>query len=175
MSDELLSCPFCKEPRFDLIGLKTHLQNHCDEYGKYESVLCIATRPTEGLATVSVEGLVEVGFLEMLRGEADIIERIAPKVSTPYGEGIQATYPLCAELMRKAADLIERNSEVLKYLSRPTPAVSATVAEGLVKARKHAAYLESCLRRSPRVDHAVVAKAVIQDLIGALSPPTEGK
>ena len=25
-------CPFCGEEDFDLIGLKHHLQNHCEEY-----------------------------------------------------------------------------------------------------------------------------------------------
>ena len=34
---EVLSCPFCKEHDFDLIGLQMHLQNGwCDVFGKVE-------------------------------------------------------------------------------------------------------------------------------------------
>ncbi len=34
MTDELnkIKCPFCGEDDFDLIGLKYHLINYCDEY-----------------------------------------------------------------------------------------------------------------------------------------------
>lgn len=31
MSEPLISCPFCKEPDFDLVGLKIHLlSGHCE-------------------------------------------------------------------------------------------------------------------------------------------------
>lgn len=33
MSHELISCPFCGEADFDLIGLKIHLtRGHCEAY-----------------------------------------------------------------------------------------------------------------------------------------------
>lgn len=34
-SDTYISCPFCLEENFDLIGLKHHLFKHCD---KFESI-----------------------------------------------------------------------------------------------------------------------------------------
>ncbi len=36
--DEHVLCPFCKEPGFDLPGLKDHLSNYCDEYNKTETL-----------------------------------------------------------------------------------------------------------------------------------------
>lgn len=32
-----VSCPFCKEEGFDLVGLKWHLRAHCEVYEKTES------------------------------------------------------------------------------------------------------------------------------------------
>ena len=34
-------CPFCKEKDFDLIGLKSHLQNDCEQYRKIETLKII--------------------------------------------------------------------------------------------------------------------------------------
>jgi len=31
---EMVSCPFCKEEDFDLMGLKFHLQNYCGKYSE---------------------------------------------------------------------------------------------------------------------------------------------
>lgn len=30
--EELCECPFCHEPDFDLIGLKSHLMNDCEKF-----------------------------------------------------------------------------------------------------------------------------------------------
>jgi hypothetical protein len=32
----LIKCPFCGEDEFDLIGLKIHLLNHCEEFKELE-------------------------------------------------------------------------------------------------------------------------------------------
>jgi len=37
MSNEV-SCPFCKEGGFDLVGLKNHLERDCEDYLKIESI-----------------------------------------------------------------------------------------------------------------------------------------
>lgn len=37
--NDLLCCPFCKEPDFDLIGLKSHLEHgDCELYNNLESL-----------------------------------------------------------------------------------------------------------------------------------------
>ena len=39
MSDEIeIVCPFCKEDNFDLIGLKNHLLNQCEEFQETISI-----------------------------------------------------------------------------------------------------------------------------------------
>lgn len=39
MDDELVTCPFCGEEDFDLIGLKLHLSlGHCDEYEEIDAL-----------------------------------------------------------------------------------------------------------------------------------------
>jgi hypothetical protein len=35
----MIACPFCGETDFDLIGLKSHLLNHCEEFDQTPSVL----------------------------------------------------------------------------------------------------------------------------------------
>lgn len=32
LAEELVSCPFCKENGFDLIGLKNHIEQYCEVY-----------------------------------------------------------------------------------------------------------------------------------------------
>lgn len=36
--DNYVSCPFCGERDFDLIGLKSHLQNYCDKFANTETL-----------------------------------------------------------------------------------------------------------------------------------------
>lgn len=39
LSSDLVTCPFCKESDFDLIGLKYHLQQgHCDMYNEIRTM-----------------------------------------------------------------------------------------------------------------------------------------
>lgn len=33
-----IECPFCGEDGFDKIGLKDHLQNHCDDYDNTDRI-----------------------------------------------------------------------------------------------------------------------------------------
>lgn len=38
---KLISCPFCSESDFDLVGLKSHLLNHCDAFASVSQVFCV--------------------------------------------------------------------------------------------------------------------------------------
>jgi len=42
--NELKKCPFCGEDDMDLIGLKNHLQNHCDKFHEIEDIPCMFSR-----------------------------------------------------------------------------------------------------------------------------------
>jgi hypothetical protein len=36
--EETILCPFCKEPDFDLIGLKSHLLKDCEQFDNTENI-----------------------------------------------------------------------------------------------------------------------------------------
>lgn len=40
---EYIKCPFCNENDFDLLGLKIHLVNYCEEYDKIDTRRNIST------------------------------------------------------------------------------------------------------------------------------------
>lgn len=46
-------------------------------------------------------------LIKDLREEAATLRRIMPVEQTPYGEGVTATYPLCADLMEIAANKLD--------------------------------------------------------------------
>ncbi len=44
MTPELKPCPFCNEPDFDLVGLKSHIVNHCETWPLIERIPSFNTR-----------------------------------------------------------------------------------------------------------------------------------